>query len=539
MVIPCLVRWIQSTPPSTTALQGAGSPAVSRSIATHAWGGGRFSLGGTMFRNRYSVSLENLGARRRGRFAAMMLGAAALQLSSSAAAQANNSLNIESRRSLAITDIDILEGFPMRRVMDQLAELSGVQGLTGLSLFRQWWDTQNRLVNGVFSAAPHCDDELIAGVPSLNGYPYDCREAPHEGRQAQCSSFDDPDCAYRPIGLFNRFDLARQDGAHCGEYRIIYAKEGGIAAPLDRNLVIFEATVPNPNPGLGLAACRPIVERWAHLSQLSNTNARRQQLEQMYFDGVGATIPAIIQPAHFGDNEHGWGQIRTNQFAGFQAVTPRVWTLREFKLQRDCSGGGGAACKLLFVPAPAQVNAFGPLFSPASTLPQKIAFDAFFPSQVSSLAASSIAGIGMDVPEQFDTGQSHSSGSSEMNYPLHFGSGPSALRTAIDDALTLLGSSLSADDIVARAQAMTCAGCHKLSDNRPLGGGLVWPASLSFVHVTERQTEVVAGSIRYVISPALTNAFLPHRKAVMEDFLTGVPLPQVPPALPIGGRLVH
>jgi hypothetical protein len=492
-----------------------------------------------MLKNRYAVSVENLGSYRRYWFSAMLLGAFTLQQASSAEAQGNNPLDIDARRSLAITDLDVLEGFPMERVMNQLAALSGVQGLTGLVLFRQWWDTQNRAANGLFADAPHCDDELIGGATSLNGYPYDCREAPHEGRQAQCSSFDDPDCAYRPIGLFNRFDLARQDGAHCGEYRIIYAKDSGIAAPLDRNLVIFEATVPNPNPNLGLNGCRPIVERWAHLSQLSSSNARRQQLEQMYFDGVGASIPAVIQPAHFGDNGQSWGQIRTNQFAGFQAVTPRVWTLREFKLQSDCSGGGGAACTLVFVPVPAQVNAFGPLFDPASTLAQKADFDVFFPSQVASLAATSIAGIGMALPDQFDTGQSHSSGSTEMNYPLHFGSGPSTLRTAIESALMSLGSSLSAADIVARAQAMSCAGCHKLSDNRDLGGGLVWPASLSFVHVTERQTEVVAGSVRYVISPALTNAFLPHREQVMEDFLTGVPLPQVPPALPIGGRLVH
>ncbi len=492
-----------------------------------------------MLRNRYTVSVENIGSHRRGRFSAIVLGALALQLPISADAQSSTPLNIDPRRSLAITDLDSLEGFPLERVMNQLAALSGVQGLTGLALFRQWWDTQNRSAPGPFADAPHCDDELIGGVTSLNGYPYDCREAPHEGRQAQCTSFDDPDCAYRPIGLFNRFDLARQDGAHCGEYRVIYAKDTGIAAPLDRNLVIFEATVPNPNPVLGLDGCRPIVERWALLSQLASPNARRNQLEQMYFDGVGNAIPAIIQPAHFGDNEQGWGQIRTNQFAGFQAVTPRVWTLREFKLQRDCSGGGGAACRLLFVPGPAQINAPGSLFDPASALAQKGDFDAFFPSQVASLAATSIAGIGMTLPEQFDSGQSHSSGSSEMNYPLYFGGGPSALRTAIEGALASLGSSLSADDIVARAQAMTCAGCHKLSDNRNLGGGLVWPASLSFVHVTERQTEVVAGSVRYLISPALSTAFLPHRKQIMEDFLTGVPLPQVPPALPIGGRLVH
>lgn len=451
-----------------------------------------------------------------------------------------NRLDIDARRSLAITDIDVLQRFPFERVMNQLANLSGVPGLTGIELFQQWWDTQAPASEALFPDAPHCDDQLTSGAPSLNGYPYDCRSAPHEARHAQCASLSDPDCAYRPIGLFNRFDLAAQDGSHCGEYRIVYAKEIGVLDALDRNLIIFEATVPNPAPYSGLNGCRPIVERWAQLSNLNNAQARGNLLEQMYFDGAGAAIPAIIQPAHFGDNAQGLGQIRTNQFMGFHSVSPRVWTLREFKLERDCSGGGGSACRMLVVPAPAAVNAFGPLLDPNSALPLKSAFDVFFPSQVSALSASTISGLGMQVPELFNSAQSHSSGpSNEMNYSLHFGAGPSALRTAVDVQLAALGSALTADDIVARAQAMTCAGCHKLSDNKNLGGGLTWPASLSFVHVTERQTEVVNGTERYLISPALVDHFLPHRKQLLEDFLTGTPRPPVPPGLPIGGRAVH
>jgi hypothetical protein len=478
------------------------------------------------------------GLRMRHTLAAAALSLATTQLAVTTHAQANP-LNLDARRSLAVTELDILERFPLERVMNQLASLSGVPELTGIALFRQWWDTQNSATGAAFPGDPHCDDELIGGVTSLNGFPYDCRQAPHEGRQVQCSSFSDPDCAYLPIGLFNRFDLAAQDGSHCGEYRVVFAKQTGVGNALDRNLLIFEATVPNPTPAIGLNGCRPLVERWAQLSQLNSINARANQLEQMYFDGVGAAIPAIVQPAHYGDNPQGLGQIRTNQFAGFTSVNPKVWTLREFQLQRDCSGGGGGACRLVMTPMPDGVNAFGPLLSASSSLPQKAAFDAFFPSQVSSLAGASISAIGMQVPEQFNSGQSHASGpSNEMNYSLHF-AGPSALRSAVDAQLSTLGSGLSADEIVNRAQAMTCAGCHKLSDGASLGGGLTWPASLSFTHVTERQIETVNGKQRFVISPALTDAFLPHRKTIMEDFLTGQPLPPVPPGLPIGGRAVH
>jgi hypothetical protein len=70
---------------------------------------------------------------------------------------------------------------------------------------------------------------------------------------------------------------------------------------------------------------------------------------------------------------------------------------------------------------------------------------------------------------------------------------------------------------------MSCVGCHQFSSNQNLGGGLVWPASLGFVHEAENQTEAApdgpSGSLRYVISPALINLFLPRREHVMETFL--------------------
>ncbi len=47
---------------------------------------------------------------------------------------------------------------------------------------------------------------------------------------------DSPD-GMHPVGLFNRFDLAPADGANCGEYRIVYAKNS--SSPLDRMTMIF------------------------------------------------------------------------------------------------------------------------------------------------------------------------------------------------------------------------------------------------------------------------------------------------------------
>ena len=72
----------------------------------------------------------------------------------------------------------------------------------------------------------------------------------------------------KPLAVFNRFDLAPADFAHCGEYRIVYGKENPAFAP-NRFLLIFEASVPNPDPDEGEAGCRPITEFWAGLSGIS------------------------------------------------------------------------------------------------------------------------------------------------------------------------------------------------------------------------------------------------------------------------------
>ena len=67
--------------------------------------------------------------------------------------------------------------------------------------------------------------------------------------------------------------------------------------------------------------------------------------------------------------------------------------------------------------------------------------------------------------------------------------------------------------------AMSCAGCHQLSNGKALGGGLVWPSSLQFTHVSEAQRETGPEGQRFRVSPALTDVFLPRRKAVLETFV--------------------
>ena len=442
---------------------------------------------------------------------------------------------VDARRSLAITDQPILVNFGLQRVLQQIITTSGVSGLTPTALFQQWWDTQNTNALAV-GPGPHCDDTVDAnGNPSLNGYPYTCRATPAEGSQASCDPFAvGSACSYSPVGLFMRFDLAPADGRHCGEYRIVYAKDSGRTTDgaQNRNLLIFEAALSNPHANQGIRGCQKIVRAWADLSSEPNIDNRRTQLERFYFTGYEEFDP-VVTYTNYGENPLGAGQVRTNSF--IQPNAPRVWSLREFKIQRPCAPG----CSLKFAPVTDKVNPFGPLFDATSSNPNAAAFQAEFLTQVPSLAVADPSVISMSVSDVFNSAQSQASSTvTETNYPANFGTGPSAFRNAIQSSLTALGSSLTPDDIVQRAQVNACAGCHRFSNNASLGNSVIWPASTGFTHVSERDAdlETVDGVTRFHISDALVNLLLPHRKQLVENFLNNVPLPTTPPAKPIGGR---
>jgi hypothetical protein len=444
-------------------------------------------------------------------------------------------ITIDPRRSLAVTEKSIISRFPLQRVLTQLATQAGTPSITALQLFQQWWDTQNPKPPGLPAGAPHCDDSVDPLLGSVvNGFPYLCRGGA-EGAQASCDPFAPASpCAYIPIGLFNRFDQAPENGAHCGEYRIVYAKESGVTSTSDRNLLIFEAVLPNPHPQQGIKGCQQIVDTWGDLSTENDVQARATALEHFYFDGSGVVGP-VISVTNFGDNPLGVGQIRTNQFSN----TTTGWSLREFKLLRSCSGGTCTAP--LFTPVSDKNNAYGPLFAPSSaSSPTGAAFVSFFPTQVPSLSATSLAALDISVPNAFNTGQSQASGTtaSEMRYLDQLGPYPSTLSANVQTALGA-SSSLTVENIVLRAQALSCAGCHRLNNGVDLGGGLTWPKSLGFTHVTERETETVGGQERFRISDTLTDALLPARQQIFEDFLNNRPRPSKGPDHPLSGSRSH
>src|SRR5213078_3402586 len=94
---------------------------------------------------------------------------------------------IEITRSLVITDPAILDAFDFQRVLQTLIDRSGATTTTPLTLYRQWFDTQNPKPGLAVADAPHCDDFLTDGKPSFNGYPRRC--PPPEGILATSDPF--------------------------------------------------------------------------------------------------------------------------------------------------------------------------------------------------------------------------------------------------------------------------------------------------------------------------------------------------------------
>ncbi|NVJ21294.1 hypothetical protein HUW62_08700 [Myxococcus sp. AM011] len=416
---------------------------------------------------------------------------------------------LDPRRSLAITDFATVSTITLRMVMNQLVHQAGNTGFTAEQLFRQLWDTQNPAPGeSDLPGGAHCSDQNF----TLNGAPYACR--PSEGREAILGADSVLD-RYNLIGLFNRFDLAPPDGANCGEYRMVFARP-----PADRNLVIFEAVLPNPRRELGLEGCRPIAQTWAGFSTLTDPIARRGLVRSFFLDASSPGHVPVVHANHYGNNPLGEGQIRTNQF--IQQGPPAPWMLREFKLKRQC---GPTGCTLRFVPVTVKVNPRGDFFNIFNTSPLAVSFREHFITQVAGLAVDDINRFNYEVPDIYNAAQSDAqSFLSSDDYLNEFLFGPPGNRfaTAISTELQRIGSSLTPEQVVSRAQVLSCAGCHNRSSFADLGGtiGTFPNIRTSFVHTNEVPDPTAPpDEPRFLISDLQTGTFLPFRQRILGGFL--------------------
>lgn len=399
-------------------------------------------------------------------------------------------------RSLVVTDPEVLAKFSFKRTMDKIRTTAQVASTeTTLDIYQTWMKTFTNAAGGGSCDAARVDP---------NNYGIDCPRAA-EAKLGTVNPFPvSATVKFEPVGIFNRFDLAPTSGAHCGEYRIVYAMTSTNPNIFGRAFIIFEAALANPTPELGVDACLPVAQFWQSLTTDASVTSRAAKLEKFYFTGGAvAGFTPVVNAAHYGlatnTGAATAGQVRTNFFMEFEE-----WHLREFKLRRTCADADDAAtCTLDFQHVTVKVNPAEELFAGGHS--RSAAFRTAFIPQVKKLASTNLNTIKMGVANQFNEWESVSQ-ATNVRYATF---ADTTIRGQIQAELTALGSTLTVNNILNRATTQTCAGCHQVSVGQGLGGGLTWPGTLGFVHIDESSN----------LSAALTGTFLPHRKTVLEKFI--------------------
>ena len=324
---------------------------------------------------------------------------------------------------------------------------------------------------------------------------------------------DSPADSMRPVGLFNRLDLAPDDWRHCGEHRIVYAKKSG--GPF---FLIFEAAVENPDAAAGKAGCKPIADFWNSLSAETDPAKIGIKLEEFYFRGFfapnGKKFGPVINFRHLGVP---FGQVRGNFFLGLP------WQLREWRVTLQEDGApwfsvdtvkNNPQIALYKAPSPAGTpqdllaREFQGRFSATSALELAAADDwGRSPSSTTGL----ISSIGVTFDNRYTGFQSNSD---PVDDPLQHAS--AQLRQQIGALAASHGNMLTTDHLLARAGAMSCAGCHLFSSGKHISATVKWPRTAGgFVHISEQG----------VLSEALECHLLEARHAKLQTFFAPPPPP--------------
>lgn len=408
-------------------------------------------------------------------------------------------------RVLLETNLDALAGIDLRSVFDALAE-SGGQAGDGSRLYQQIFDSYATAERGKLEGSAHCGDERTGGIPTLNGYPIRCD-------RVEAAHVDDQD-AFFATAFVNRLDLAPQNGAHCGQQRMIFANTSGPGSKgFGRTFMIVEAQIPNPSPELGILGCRPLAQFWLDQDSIDDPKLRGARLRQAFLSGGAPGLEGF--PAFYTAENLtvGSGQIRTNVF------DDSPWTLREFKLAREPNGNLSA------VPFPVAESPHGALWNENSPLPQGEACRASFLNALEGVLTSDLSLMSFVVDSACKDAESQNDFS--QDYASQLFNSP-RFQKEIQAKLDAVGSKLTPFEVANRARfAGSCIGCHNEAQFSSLGEGLFAPSSFDFPQVVEFQEPCGDDSNRrcFGTSTALKTVFLPGRLNALGRLVPVVPNP--------------
>ena len=426
--------------------------------------------------------------------------------------------SLDIHRSIIVTDLSVVNGnqaFNLDHVLQTLIDRAGVN-MTPTQLLQQMFDTQNPKPGLAVANAPHCDDFVTGGQPSFNGFPRRCPTP--EGTLAGIDLFPASGIPERflTLAVVNRFDRAPQDGSNCGEYRLIYAYRTG--DPNQMLHIIFEGVLPNPAPELGLAACRPVAEFWAGLSNVATTTERSSLIERFLFNGING-FPPVITPDNFGAN--GSGDIRTVELAPSMREFPRFYA---FRLVRACNDG---SCRLLMQPDTLENTVSGSLFDGTNDSALATSFRTDFIQQIASLTQPGV-NFTDHVPQKYLIGESDNVDTPPVSFlaDANFNQGLNTpagqqFHNAISGELARLGNPVTVPELLNRVNTQNCNGCH--NGNVAIGGGLRFPNGTG-AHVFENPV-LEDGVDRWQLSPAVHDVFAPARARALINYLKTGELP--------------
>jgi hypothetical protein len=341
----------------------------------------------------------------------------------------------------------------------------------------------------------------------------------------------------RPVGLFNRLDLTPRDMSNCGQYRIVYVKNNPVI--LNQFFLIFEAALPNPDPG-NVEGCREVAKFWYGFRSVSDDQIATA-LNDFYYKGgpvAGGTLnfEPVVHFKHYGRAN---GQVRANAF-----VIPEgsPWHLLEWSTKQSAEGG------VVFENTPVGESPFPAFFggsaqgvSPSDVFERlrgefqnefvgatvwqlvKLDLTAAEPSAPTVNGGDLINKLSVHTHKKFYAMESISGGdSARAGNALPTKEDPTRRADArlgweiaktLSDAKVDSACGISPIHVLNRMGAMTCGGCHRFSSDKPIAPGVEWPSSAGrgFSHITGDG----------LLSELLRTRFLPFRVGIVEKVAGG------------------
>jgi hypothetical protein len=345
----------------------------------------------------------------------------------------------------------------------------------------------------------------------------------------------------KPVGVFNRFDLAPANWSYCGEHRVVYAMGTGT----QRLFVIFEAAVDNPDPSNAKSGCQRVADFWGRLQFVPRTELP-DRLRDFYYrgdlDDGEPPITRVLHNQHFGVP---FGQVRGNLFLT-EPEGPGVipWMLREWRTFPS------AQSTTSFIPDTVKSNpnfefyrdeaiSVGANGRTQAFIDLRAEFqNHFVVSHIRELLDVDLdAALSGQQPKpddifnrlsaafdnKFNDFESISQPTETFDGDVVKGSDD--LKKQIDREIQKYnlptGWKITPDNILARAEALSCGGCHHLSEGKSMGAAfdpndpqapakeVLWPQALAFTHINEEAK----------LSEALLDSFLPARCDNLKGFL--------------------